>query len=98
MKFELNETRELLGKVSEQEREEIRLLFERKNGLIELSKILDASNDSLYQKLIKDLGETSTKFQAWWDTKSKEYNWENLEGHSWEIDFNTCDIFLKKNS
>ena len=41
--------RKLIGSVSEQERDEIRTLFERKNGLNELFKVLDAENEALRQ-------------------------------------------------
>ena len=92
-----------VGKVTPEEKEEIKELFERKNGLIELTKSLADSNQKsfaegpLYNKLIKDMGETSTRFQKWWDDKSKKYKWTGKEGHSWQINFETCEIFLKKN-
>ena len=69
-------------------------MFERKNGLNELAKILTADNDSLYEKLVKDMGETSVNFQNWWDMMGQKYNWESVEGGNWEIDFATCDIYL----
>ncbi len=85
--------RKIIGKVTEEERNEILLLFERKNGLVELAKIIKA-DDVIYEKLITDIGSTSTKFQKWWDTTSKKYQWESdINGH-WEIDFENCDIFL----
>jgi CXXX repeat modification system protein len=48
----------------------------------------------LYDKLVKDLGETSTKFQNWWDRMADKYQWESVEGGNWEINFDTCEIFL----
>ncbi|GAB1414850.1 hypothetical protein MASR2M117_02560 [Paludibacter sp.] len=83
-----------VGQVSIEEKNEIQSLFERKNGLTELSKILTADNATLYEKLVKDLGETSIKFQKWWDTMSAKYQWESVTGGNWEIDFETCDIYL----
>lgn len=83
-----------IGKVTEAERNEIQSLFERRNGLNELAKILTSDNSELYEKLVKDLGETGFKFQAWWDTMSKQYEWESAPNGNWEIDFNTCDIYL----
>ena len=59
------EVRKIVGQVTPEERAEIQALFERKNGLAELAKILTADNVELYEKLVKDLGETSTKFQRW---------------------------------
>ncbi len=93
----------LVGKVTPEEKEEMKELFERKNGLIELTKSLADSNQKsfingpFYDKLIKDMGETSTRFQKWWDDKSKKYKWNAKEGHSWHIDFETCEIFITKN-
>ena len=58
--------KKVVGQVSELEKREIQILFERRNGLNELAKILTADNTELYERLIKDLGETSIKFQKWW--------------------------------
>ena len=83
-----------VGRVTEQERDDIQALFERRNGLIELAKILTADNIELYERLIKDMGETSTMFQQWWNRMGNKYQWEGAENGSWEIDFNECKIYL----
>lgn len=83
-----------IGQVTPEERDEIQALFERRNGLNELAKILTADNDDLYEKLLKDLGETGTRFQNWWDRMGRQYQWESADDGNWEIDFNTCDIYL----
>lgn len=90
-------TRKLIGQVTADEKNEIQTLFERRNGLNELAKILTADNAELYEKLVKDLGETGTKFQAWWDTMGEKYRWESAEGGNWEINFDTCEIYLVTN-
>lgn len=82
-----------VGEVSEEEKKEILTLFERKNGLTELAKIIKA-DDALYEKLVMDMGATSTKFQAWWDKMSQKYQWEMKENGNWEIDFETNAIYL----
>ena len=86
--------KKLVGQVTVEEKNEILALFERRNGLYELAKILTADNDALYNKLIKDMGETNTKFQNWWDTMAKKYQWESAENGNWEINFDTCEIYL----
>lgn len=86
--------KKLIGKVTEEEKKEIQTLFERRNGLNELAKILTADNELLYEKLVKDIGETSLKFQNWWDRMAKQYNWERVDNGNWEIDFESCDIYL----
>lgn len=86
--------RNLVGQVTPEERDEIQTLFERRNGLNELSQILTVENEALYEKLVKDLGETGTKFQDWWSRMGEKYNWESSEGGNWEINFETCEIYL----
>ena len=87
-------TKKLVGQVTPEEKNEILTLFERRNGLNELAKILTADNAELYEKLVKDLGDTGTKFQLWWDTMAEKYQWESAENGNWEIDFSTCEIYL----
>lgn len=84
----------IVGKVTEEERDVIQALFERRNGLQELAKILKADDAELYEKLVKDLGETETKFQNWWDTMGSKYHWESTPNGNWSINFDNCEIFL----
>ncbi len=86
--------KKVVGKVTPEEKNEILQLFERRNGLNELAKIVTVDNTELYEKLVKDLGETGTKFQSWWDGMSAKYRWESIEGGNWEINFDTCEIYL----
>ena len=86
--------RKLVGQVTTEEKNEIQALFERRNGLNELAKIVTADNQDLYEKLVKDMGETGTRFQTWWDTMAEKYQWESADGGNWEINFDTCEIFL----
>lgn len=87
-------TKKTVGQVTPEERNEIQKLFERRNGLNELAKILTADNAELYEKLVKDMGETGTRFQNWWDRMAEKYKWESAEGGNWEINFETCEIML----
>lgn len=87
-------SKKVVGQVTVEEKNEIQQLFERRNGLNELAKVLTADNSELYEKLVKDMGETGIKFQHWWDRMYDKYNWENVEGGNWEIDFETCEIYL----
>ena len=87
-------TKKIVGQVTVEEKNEIQTLFERRNGLNELAKIVSADKPELYEKLVKDLGETGTKFQNWWDRMGQKYQWESVENGNWEINFDTCEIFL----
>lgn len=90
--------KKLVGQVTIEEKNEIQALFERRNGLSELAKILTPDNDALYQKLVKDMGETGTKFQSWWECMGKKYQWESAPNGNWEINFDTCEIYLLINN
>lgn len=86
--------KKVVGHVTEEEKTVIQTLFERRNGLNELAKILSPDNAELYERLVKDLGETTTKFQKWWDDMSTKYQWEGVENGNWEINFQTNEILL----
>lgn len=87
-------TKKVIGQVTVEEKNEIQTLFERRNGLNEIAKIVTIDKAELYEKLVKDLGETGTKFQNWWDRMGQKYQWESVENGNWEINFDTCEIFL----
>jgi len=90
----MNADKLLVGRVSPEEGNQILKLFERKNGLYELMKIIDISNERLYDKLVEDMGRTTTQFQKWWDDMAIKYQWETVQNGTWEIDFRTFDIYL----
>lgn len=92
------ETKKIIGQVTTDEKNEILRLFERRNGLCELSKILTVDNSELYEKLVKDLGETGVKFLSWWDRMAEKYQWESEANGHWEINFDTCEICLVEGS
>lgn len=86
--------KEKIGIVTEEEKLEILKLYERLNGLEELAKIIDASNNDLYERLILDVGHTKQLYQDWWNKMSQKYNWQSTEDGKWSIDFNTNEITL----
>ena len=86
--------KKLVGQVTPEEKNEILALFERRNSLNELAKILIVDNAELYEKLVKDLSETGTKFHDWWNRMAVKYQWESAENGNWEINFDTCEIIL----
>lgn len=87
-------TKKKVGIVTQEERDEIQTLFKRHSGLSDLAKIISTDNRDLYEKVVNDLGETNTLFQNWWNTKGEKYNWEFVEKGRWQINFETCEIFL----
>lgn len=75
--------------LNDDEFKEIEDLFEKKIALENLTKIIDADNQKLYDKLIKDYGKTIHQFDLWWDNMAKKYRWE---GKNWWLDFETKKI------
>lgn len=89
--------RKRVGQVSPEERDQIRALFERKNALLELFRTLadaDQVNDTIYERVVADLGKVTTQFNEWWTAKQKKYNWQGIAGGHWDIDFDDCSIYL----
>lgn len=85
-----------IGKVTEAEKDAIQALYERKNGLEELAKILPADNHELYERIVHDMSESKLKFHAWWTTMAEKYGWTGDVNTNWQIDFQTCKIYLNK--
>ena len=54
--------------------------------------------NGIYEKAVTDMGETAQRFQKWWTTKAEEHKWESVQGGSWRIDFDTCEVFLVRPS
>lgn len=86
------------GKVSPEERDEIKRLFQRKLALAELfqavAKMDPTKMEAFYEKALLDMGETTQKFQSWWETAARRHGWKAIMGANWRIDFDTCEVFL----
>lgn len=85
-----------IGEVSEKEKDQIYELYLHRSGLMELAQILPVDNPALYNKVIRDLGNTNLRFQEWWDKVAIKYQWPAVEDGKWRIDFKTCEVFLLK--
>lgn len=92
--------REKVGAVTEQEKDEVMELCERKNALKELLVMLENNlldfelTSQLYNKIIADLQKSSLSINQWWKQKSQKYKWKSEEKGEWTINFNTNEIFL----
>jgi len=89
----------LIGKVTYQESDEIKKLYQRKSSLEELiqsfvnysKEELDASG--LYERMITDYTTVRTDYQTWWDRKASLYRWSKGLSDKYQINFDTCEIF-----
>jgi len=95
-------TREIVGIVTEEEKNEVMMLFERKIGIEELTATLEndlisiEKKEIMQDKMISELGKVKLNLQAWWGRMYEKYNWKSVEGYRWNIDFQSCEIFLTK--
>ena len=81
--------KKVIWNLTDEECREIEDLFEKKNAYENLAKIIDASNDKMYQKLISDYSTTVSLFNKWWNDNSKKYKWQ---GQNWVIDFENKQV------
>lgn len=84
----------IVGKVTQEERDEIKKLHMRKLSLIDLLKSLN-EDDKLYEKVISDLSQTNERYEKWWNEIGEKYNFEGRGSNgNWTINFETCEITL----
>lgn len=91
--------RKKVGQISEAEKLEIQQLFNKKRSLEELFRVIlsggiPVKNEDIYNKLVDEYTVVTAKFQDWWDRSSLKYNWEGREKGTWQVDFDTNDIYL----
>jgi CXXX repeat modification system protein len=88
----------VVGKVSDEEVQEIKSLFYKKAALEALFKTLvttqEANTSSIYEKMMSDYQEVNMKFQEWWTAAASKYQWEGVEGSSWNVNFDNGEIYL----
>ncbi len=95
-------TGELVGMVTQQEKNEMLVLFERKLGIEELAATLESDLlsreklDAMENKMITELGRINLDMQTWWNRMYEKYKWKSIEGCKWSIDFNTSEVFIAK--
>jgi CXXX repeat modification system protein len=93
---------EKVGVLTENEKNEILGLFQRRAALNELMLTLrnqpmsENHNDALYEKLVNDLGKTMHSYDNWFGKASKLYNWKSSDNGHWSINFETNEVFLCK--
>jgi CXXX repeat modification system protein len=95
-------SKEKVGSVTTEEKNEILEIFKRKKALEELmasfaDKQMSELPGTLYEKIIRDFGDTLHNMEKWWKTMSQKYAWKSSKTGRWEIDFESNDIFLVDN-
>ena len=82
------------GKVTSEERDEIRRLFRRKIALTELFGTIDPQRKELYERVLDDMGQTMISYQKWFELRANQYSWPASSNGKWRVDFDSCEVFL----
>lgn len=91
-----------VGRVSAADRDRIRELYLRRQGLAALFTTLakmDAEtleSSPLYDRIVRDMGVVTVEFDAWWEAMAAKYAWRrDHPDQSWRVDFESCDVYLE---
>ena len=85
-----------VGKVSVEERDEIRELNALRVALEELLLILTPGSD-LHRNATEDLKSNMKAYDRWWSETAARYGWPREKDSSWTIDFESCKVYLNTN-
>ncbi len=97
----MNQCKEDVGIVTEDEKNEVMCLYERIMGLKEMLPALEIkertgeNDENLYDRIIHDLGSTKRKQDEWWIRMSNKYQWKMKTGAHWQINFEDNKIYLQ---
>ena len=72
-----------IWKLSDEDFAVIEKLFEKKMALENLAKVVQADNEALYEKLLKDYAHVSADYDAW-------------AGSNWWLNFDTQEIMQRQ--
>lgn len=82
-----------VGTLTQEERENLEELLEKKIALENLLKILSESQE-IYKKVDKDYKNIVEEYEKWWRDTSDKYIWESIENSFWSIDFKSRKVYL----
>lgn len=83
----------LVGKVAEEEKREIEILYEKKTALQNLLKIELRRKDR--EKISDEFQTVEQLMEQWWRDKGEKYAWRSKPDGKWQIIFATCEILLE---
>ncbi len=89
-----------VGRVSDEEKKELVILYERKMAMEELEESLERTDLTeseflqMKSKFKEEKPKTIYDFNKWWQDKAEKYKWDKKDHGQWTIDFETNDIFL----
>jgi CXXX repeat modification system protein len=95
------EQNNVVGIVSEREKNTLLKFYERKLAIEELflslneNYFIEEDKNIFINKVSKNMKETKDNIEKWWTEKSNKYSWEGKKSGFWEINFQTNEIILR---
>ncbi len=92
--------KELIGTVTEEERNDMRELYEKKMGLDDLPRSLESvvlsqeTKKIIYEKIMIESQKIKTDAQAWLNKMYEKYHWKKEEVKDWHVNFETGELFF----
>lgn len=90
--------KKLLGKVTNEEKEQVMAISRRRSALHELFATLGneaaTPNDALYERIVADIGETNQKLKDWWSATAKAHDWSFSEKDIWQVEYESNELYL----
>lgn len=90
--------KKLLGKVTNEEKEQVMAISRRRNALHELFSSLNSEaatpNNTLYERIVEDIGDTNQRLKDWWITTAKAHNWSFTEKDAWQVEYDSNELYL----
>jgi CXXX repeat modification system protein len=92
-------TKQLIGSVTQAEKEDVVRLHERRTALRELLLTLNSpylsegEKRTLAGRIVEEYVKASSLFERWWREAARKYNWPSKEHGSWMVDFETNDVY-----
>lgn len=83
-----------VGKITEEEKIEIRELNNHKMSLEELIPILDTDSE-IYKIAVSDREKTIQSYREWWIKHAEKYKWERGKGE-WIAIYKTNEIVIEE--
>lgn len=92
----VNALQQVLGVITEAERDAIMQIYNRKTALQELALTMVergmTQDTATYQRVLNDLGVAAGDMSNWWRTVSEHYAWQYPAGANWRVDFDSRTV------
>lgn len=84
----------IVGQVTEEEKNNMIDICEKKVALDNLERITAKDKQSLIEDIKKERNIANIQYDTWWDNIRENYDFEGDEKGYWQLDFRTGEVLL----